>query len=274
MSNKNSSSAKMLSKQNNNKKLNISRPIELFLLFWIDEYDSGRKMFSESAQTRLNNIKKSSWYNENIHKVHCPPIQALQEIQVIINNYIKKYGNKTKVKTREISIFSHSGTDGPITYDKPNIPPLNDKAQQMHINGWSSIDFNWAKYHGATKTRCIFFGCRSAVKKDSFAEKISALPNCLDIEIIGQSFSSFPSVFPDYRVTTGTRSIPIFGGFGWDIANTYMVGSISGKGLNSITLQGVEKPNLNDFPKAKVMIFYKNSHLTKLSHQGIFNDHR
>ena len=91
---------------------------------------------------------------------------------------------------------------------------------------------------------------------------------------IGQSTSSFPSVFPDYRVTTGARSIPIFGGAGWDIANTYMVGSLGGKGLDSITWQGVEKPNLKDFPKAEVMRFYKNNTITNNSHQGIFNDHR
>ena len=259
---------------NNNKKVKISPPIELFLLFWVDEWDSGTKMFSESAQTRLKNIKKSSWYKSSIHKVHCPPIQALQEIQVIINNYIKKYGGKSKVRTREVSIFSHSGTDGPITYDTPNDPPLNDKKKQMHIDGWSSIDFNWATYKGVTTTRCVFFGCRSALKTNSFAKRISALPNYSTVEVIGQSTSSFPSVFPDYRVTTGARSIPIFGGAGWDIANTYMVGSLGGKGLDSITWQGVEKPNLKDFPKAEVMRFYKNNTITNNSHQGIFNDHR
>lgn len=262
------------SKPNNNKIVKISSPIELFLLFWVDEWDSGTKMFSEAAQTRLKNIKKSSWYNSNIHKVHCPPIQALQEIQIIINNYIKIYGGKSKAKIREVNIFSHSGTDGPITYDTPNDPPLNDKKKQMHIDGWSSIDFNWATYKGTTKTRCVFFGCRSAVEKDSFAMKISALPNYSGVEVIGQSTSSFPSVFPDYRVTTGARSIPIFGGIGWDIANTYMIGSLGGKGLDSITWQGVEKPNLKDFPKAEVMRFYKNNKFTRDSHQGVFNDHR
>lgn len=261
-------------KPSNNQKVCISHPKELFLLFWIDEQDSGRKMFSESAQTRMNNIKKQNWYNNKVHKVHCPPIQALQEIQIIINNYIKKYGGRTKVRTREVSIFSHSGMDGPITYHTPNTPPLNEKAKQMHIDGWSSIDFNWATYTGDTKTRFVFFGCNSAFKTNSFAKKISALPNCFGIEVIGQSSSSFPSIFPDYRITTGARSIPIFGGIGWDIANTYMVGSSSGKGWDSITWQGVKEPNLEDFPKAKVMRFYTNNHTTRVSHQGIFNDHR
>lgn len=262
------------SKPNNSKKVKISPPIELFLLFWVDEWDSGTKMFSESAQTRLNNIKKSSWYNENIHKVHCPPIQALQEIQVIINNYIEKYGSKEQVKTREVSIFSHCATDGPITYDTPNYPPLNSEAQQMHIDGWTNIDFNWANYRGVTRTRCVFFGCRSAVTANSFAKKISSLDNYKGIEVAGQMFSSYPSIFPDYRVTTGTRTIPIFGGFGWDIANTYMIGSIPKIGLSSITFQGVKDPNLQDFPKAKNMRFYVNGNLVNVSHQGIFNDHR
>ncbi|WP_350583434.1 hypothetical protein, partial [Pseudomonas sp. HY2-MNA-CIBAN-0224] len=57
-----SSTGTTKSTPNNNKKVKISPPIELFLLFWVDEWDSGTKMFSESAQTRLKNIKKSSWY--------------------------------------------------------------------------------------------------------------------------------------------------------------------------------------------------------------------
>lgn len=255
--------------------INISRPIELFLLFWIDEPDSGRKMFSEAAQTRLNNIKKESWYKEHLHKVHCPPIQTLQEIQVIINNYIQKYGGRKRVKTREIGIFSHSGTDGPITYDTPNYPPLdNDSTKQMHINGWASIDFNWAKHKGDTDSRCVFYGCRSATKNNSFAKRISSLSNYSGVEVVGQSESSFPSVFPDYRVTTGARSIPIMSGFGWDIANTYMVGSDRGKGMDSVTMQGTKNPKLSDFPKAKAMNFYRSGSVTKSSHQGIFNDHR
>ena len=143
----------------------------------------------------------------------------------------------------------------------------------MHIDGWASVDFNWAHHDGATYTRCVFYGCNSAYDTNSFAERISSLSNYSSVEIVGQSSSSFPSIFPDYRVTTGARSIPL-GGFGWDIANTYMVGSDPGRGVDSITMQGTKNPRLSDFPKVNDMNFYKNSNFTKSSHQGLFNDQR
>jgi len=144
----------------------------------------------------------------------------------------------------------------------------------MHINGWASIDFNWVRHEGATDNRCVFYGCKSGIKSNSFAQRISSLWNYSGIEVAGQSSSSFPSIFPDYRVTTAARSIPVFGRFGWDIANTYMVRSDSGKGTDSITIQGTKNLKLSDFPKSKVMNFYKNSSNTKSSYQGISNDHR
>lgn len=97
---------------------NISRPAELFLLFWVDEIEptvdtswnptghlTGRDFFKEAAQTRLINLKTEVWYNSRIHKIHCPPIQYFSEIQTIIDNYLNKYGGVNKVKIREISFF-------------------------------------------------------------------------------------------------------------------------------------------------------------------------
>ena len=53
---------------------NISRPAELFLLFWVDEIEptvdtswnptghlTGRDFFKEAAQTRLINLKTEVW---------------------------------------------------------------------------------------------------------------------------------------------------------------------------------------------------------------------
>ncbi|WP_096924617.1 hypothetical protein [Escherichia coli] len=83
----------------------ITRPKELFLLFWINEDDKGKKMFSEASQTRLKNIKRAPWYDENIHKVHCPPIQAFHEIKTIVSEWIDKYGGRDKVTIREVGVF-------------------------------------------------------------------------------------------------------------------------------------------------------------------------
>ncbi len=249
--------------ENNTVEQKITRPepmLELILLFWIDEDDSGRKMFSESCQTRLQNIMKSSWYDTTIHKVHCPPIQAIHEIGPIITNWTNKYGGKDKIKTREIGVFSHSANDGPISYHTNNVPPAPGWPSQMAITGgWDAIDFNW-KY----PAMCVFYGCNSG--RDStngFAKRLSALNNFKDIVIWGQSTSSYPSFIPDYRVTTAARSMNI----GWDVGPTYMVGGNGGEGWKATS------PSTS-YPPANPLFYFKNVVKIGGTHQGIFNDHR
>lgn len=240
----------------------ITRPVELFLLFWVDEDDPGRKMFSESAQTRMRNIKNSSWYNENIHKVHCPPIQAIHEIKTITTAWIDKYGGGDKAHIREIGVFSHAALDGPISVYTANIPSVSDCKCQMDIpNGWDAIDFNWAKENAI----CVFYGCNSG-HKDGFSQKISALSNFKNVMIWGQSTSTFPSFFPDKRKTTLDRSYDFCLDIGWDAGPTYMVGGNDKEGYSAVISGiGVDVNPLNFFMNGK----YKGT-----SHQGVFNDHR
>ena len=47
------------------------------MLFFIDEDHKGRLMISESCQTRLQNIKKISWYDEKKYKAFSIPINKL-----------------------------------------------------------------------------------------------------------------------------------------------------------------------------------------------------
>ncbi|NAR48187.1 hypothetical protein GPS60_11190 [Acinetobacter haemolyticus] len=58
------SNARTSSEENNTHHIRITRKKQLFLLFWIAEEDKGRKLFSESAQTRMQNIKKMQEYDE------------------------------------------------------------------------------------------------------------------------------------------------------------------------------------------------------------------
>lgn len=251
--------------------------IDLFLLFWVNENKSGTTMMSESAQTRQKNIKNSNWYNSAIHKIHNPPIQTLDEIEVIINNYIKKYGGEDKAAVKEIGIFSHAGKDGPITYHLPVSDPVNpDKPRQKTLEGWGKINFYWKKQNA----RLVFYGCNTANEERCFAENISKLANCANVEVAGQTTSAFPSFYPDYRVTTVARALST----GWDIIGsnqTYMVASdkgIGSKALYSIKSQhnvdALTKEELKEYPIANPMKFYKNGNCIKTIHQGIFNDHR
>lgn len=238
----------------------ITRPKELFLLFWINEDDKGEKMFSEASQTRLKNIKRASWYDENIHKVHCPPIQAFHEIKTIVSEWIDKYGGRDKVTVREVGVFSHSATlHGPICYDTPNIPPAPGWSIQMGISGgWDSIDFNWK----SNCAMCVFYGCNSGHDiPEGFALRISQLKNFQNVAIWGQSASSFPSFEPNIRITTPARSMNT----GWDVGQTYMVGGGPGEGSKAIT---------GPHPNARFMNKFINGVKVGSNHQGVFNDHK
>ena len=228
---------------------------------------------AEVAQTRLKNIKETNWYDESIHKVHCPPIQAIDEIIKIVPKYYKKYGGKGKVVIKEIGVISHAGGDGPISYETDiQISPLAGWPHQMEESGWEQIDLLWAD----KDTRCVFYGCNTGHKPNGFAQRISKLSNFKDVEVWGQSTSSFPSFYPDYRVTSLARNAST----GWDLrGNTYLVGGNGGQGWdatsfkpNKSTLE--EKTIQEDFPKANPMNCFKNGTHVRETHQGYFNDHR
>lgn len=236
----------------------ITRHIQLYLLFWVDEEDSGRRMFSESAQTRMMNIKNSTWFDEAIHKVYCPPIQALHEIKNIISAFINKHGGRDKAYVSEVGIFSHAALDGPITIYSENIPPVPNYSIQMAIpNGWDAIDFNWAK----KASMCVFYGCNSG-HVNGFAHEISRLKNFQGVFVWGQSTSTYPSFFPDKRKIT----LDQVSGLVWDFEPTYMVGGNENEGVMAMaSLTGIDINPPNYFLDGE----YKGT-----NHQGVFNDHR
>lgn len=276
-------------------------PVLLFLIFYIDENHIGKKMIAEAAQTRLKNIKNSKWYDESKHKVHCPPIQSLEEIKEIVSRYIKIYGGKNKAFTKEIGVVSHAGRDGPICY---NTEIVNDYLidnngpykHQMSLVGWGKIEFNWYK----ESPICVFYGCNTAnpLKIQGeikiFARNISALGNFIDVEVWGQSTSSFPSLYPDYRVISlarafdedefsirGRRPTVNLPDWLWNAREyTYMVGGNPKEIWGSVSVRP-DKGSLGDrvlqnFPVANPMRCYMNGNEDpiRIIHQGYFNDHR
>jgi hypothetical protein len=144
----------------------------------------------------------------------------------------------------------------------------------MDMCGWEQIKVEWA-----LNAKCVFYGCNTgnphATK--NFAQNISNLSNFKDVEVWGQSNYSFPSFYPDYRVTSIARSIG--DGTGWDmIGNAYMVAGNLGEGLKAISTGAaiLTQEELRDggYPKANPMNCYKNGVLIQSTHQGVFNDHR
>lgn len=194
-----------------------------------------------------------------------PPIQSIEEIITIVKNYLTKYGGNDKVFMREVGVFSHAGTDGPMAYNgSNNIYPLASWDKQMSLDGWAAIDFNW---RNTTDNLCVFYGCNTASKRQPskiFAKNISNLLNFNGIEVWGQSTSSYPSFLPDIRMTSMARNANT----GWNMGPTYMVAGNPEEGRKST--QGLSL----EFPKANNLNAYKNGSQTQSNHQGIFNDHR
>ncbi|UYZ83125.1 hypothetical protein MTZ49_11000 [Entomomonas sp. E2T0] len=263
--------------------VNITREkLQLILLFWVKERDqgtiryTGNSLFSETVQTRLNNIYNSSWYNKNKHKVHCPPIQAIHEIGTIVKNWITKYGGPDKVETLEIGVCSHSGLDGPISYQTAVNPPASKEwPHQMAItDGWDAIDFNW-KPSGA---RCVFYGCKSGTDSvDGFAIRLSKLNNFKNVAVWGQTTYSYPSFYPDYRVTTYARVASAPGS--WSVGPTYMIAANRQEALKALQGQDggvleLTPEQLKSYPAANPMKSYKSGTTIQTTHQGVFNDHR
>lgn len=250
------------------------KTVELFLYFYVNGYDHGDDLMAEAAQTRLQVIKESKWYDPEKHKVHCPPIQDMAEIIKIVANYINQYGGETKAFSREIGVFSHSGWDGPIGTVEPSVCPEPKYKSQMLMCGWEQIKFNWKSYNA----RFVAFGCNSANESDAakiFAKNLSNLANFKDVEVWGQSTSSFPSFVPDYRVTTVARSMHM----GWYVGKTYMVGGNAGRGSTALCGAGIfDGSNTEhikkEHDKANVMNCFKNGSKINSIHQGFFHDHR
>lgn len=236
----------------------------LYLLFYVTKNADGDDFFAEAAQTRLQNIKASQGYDSDIHKVHCPPIQDISETIAIVARYIKMYGGTDVAFCKEIGVFSHSALDGPIGTVQTAVEPLD--IVQMGMAGWEIINFNW----WPEKPMFVVYGCNSANESlglpRSFASNLSKLPNFANVEVWGQSTSSFPSFLPDYRVTSVARSMD----FGWDVAKTYQVGGGSGEGWDAIGMN----PLKFDFPRATPMNCYLSGARVRSTHQGFYNDHR
>jgi hypothetical protein len=250
------------------------KTVELFLFFYVSGYDHGDELMAEAAQTRLQVIKESRWYDPEKHKVHCPPIQDISEIIQIVANYISQYGGESKAFSREIGVFSHSGWDGPIGTVPTSVAPEPVYKQQMLMPGWEQIRFNWVPHNA----RFVIFGCNSANESNAtkvFAKNLSDLANFRNADVWGQSTSSFPSFVPDYRVTSVARSM----GMGWNVGKTYMVGGNAGRGRTAIctagTADGTDTEHIRkEHDRANVMNCFKNGGKINSIHQGSFHDHR
>jgi RHS repeat-associated protein len=184
---------------------------DVYILYYTEGNKRGDEMFKAAAYTRKVDIESSSGFDKSKDIVVLSPIKDLAklkgEVKKTVDTYSPKYG-----KTKEFSIWSHAGTDGPTGTVATSADALDKK--QMTVSGWSKIDFNWIK--DGEGANANFFGCRTGVNSTSgggcsaskevpgtsFAARISSQSNFKNVEVAGQTSSSFPSQYTNIRVNS------------------------------------------------------------------------
>ena len=173
---------------------------DIYMLFYtVENKRGGDEMFFSAANTREVDIENSVFFDHNKDIVFMVPISDLSEIEekvnTIVNLYSEKYGG-----TKEFSLWSHGGVDGPTGSIKTSQNALDEN--QMTIEGWGRINFNWTDNASAN-----FYGCRTGVTRDaksSFSTEISSLDNYKNVIVSGQPSYAYPSIYPDrIRISPG-----------------------------------------------------------------------
>ena len=196
---------------------------EVYMLFYTIGNNRGNGMFYAAALTRQRDIMESKSFNPQKDIVVLMPITDLGTIGNKVSSITKKYSEKYG-KTAEFSIWSHAGIDGPIGTVTTSENILDGK--QMSIKGWGKIDFNWGQDAVAN-----FFGCRTGVFQDgvaSFVTRLSAQSNFKDVKVSGQTSSSYPSSYTNYRENSdfGDDTFGYYINGNTYFSQTYMVGGI------------------------------------------------
>ena len=195
---------------------------DVYLFYWVkSDNEKDNAMFFQSALTRakdaFQNMKEGDAYR----------VSAIEDLGTLgskVSNDVKELSPKYG-ETREFGLWSHSGIlDGPR--GSATTSGLDGVSRnQMSVEGWGKINFNWA----SGDVKAGFYGCNTGSDPDgngpkaSFTTKLSAQSNFKDVNVWGQTSSSYPSQYTNVRENTVGM---IDGKF---IYPTYMVGA---EGLN------------------------------------------
>jgi hypothetical protein len=230
----------------------------LYILTYVSGNKRGDDMFKAAAITRQYDIEHSKGFNPKRDKVVLIEVTDLGKLEAKVEQAVND-NSKTYGPTVEFGIWSHSALQGPIGGDGEEGETSGPDAiapNQLTLNGWGKIDFNWSKM----SKRAGFYGCRSGVvnpeTKMSFSRQISKVQNFKDVTVFGQSDYSFPSKFSDYRTPTFNQSLtqdflPVV--FTTAVVyKTYMVASDKSKySTERATVFGAPASKMNYFKNGK-----------------------
>jgi hypothetical protein len=220
---------------------------DIYILFATTGNKRGDAMFSASANTRKDNIESSKSFDPSKDRVVVLQVADLSQIKNMVaqtvNDLSKQYG-----QTKEVGLWSHGAAEHGPSGGTTTSNDASGDGRQMSLEGWGDVDFNW-KEGGASFT---MYGCNTANninKKDewvgSYAKKLSELPSFDNVEVAGQSSSTYPSTSPVARITNFTRQLTP--GLGFAIGETYMIGGNPKEGSNALSLSPSEAPRANLF---------------------------
>ncbi len=178
------------------------------------------RMFKAAALTRQRDIETSKSFNKNTDKVVVLSVEDISDtkyrVEWATGEYSEQYG-----KTAEVSIYSHSGLDGPMGSEYTQ--HYSTDGYQMSSEGWGNIDFNWG-----TNANMRILGCNSGNMEDgedfNFALNLSKLSNFKNVTVWGQKKSSYPSFCIDERKSSANMDNGTFP----KGSRVYMVGSDGG----------------------------------------------
>ena len=163
---------------------------EIYMLFYTTGNEDGDDMFKAAALTRKRDIENSSSFNKDNDIVVLCEVSDLSSIQGSVDRIQKKY--EKYGKTKEFDIWSHAGLHGPTGSTKTSKYRLDDGSgkNQMSLEGWGSINFDWSDNASAS-----FYGCQTGVEDNgsSFAQRVSTCKNFSGVLVSGMSDYSFPS---------------------------------------------------------------------------------
>jgi RHS repeat-associated protein len=180
---------------------------DVYLFYWVkSNNEKDNSLFWNSVLTHVNDLLSSKDFGKGDIAVY-ESISDLGELKSDVEENISKL-SPTYGKTREFGIWSHAGWDGPIGSLPTSQDQLNNGSgkYQLSFEGWSNINFNWAE-NGSCSAG--FYGCNTGndnyaggAKGASFTTRLSGQSNFKNVDVIGQSSSSYPSIYSDYRETT------------------------------------------------------------------------
>jgi RHS repeat-associated protein len=188
----------------NNPILNVDPNGEdVYLFYWVKSDDKDdNSMFMNAAITRaFDALNSGEMKDGDIYRISA--VEDLGTLGDKVANDVKELSPEYGA-TREFGLWSHSGElDGPKVSANTSGPDAVDE-KHMSVEGWGKINFNWAT-DGPTKAG--FYGCNTGRDPDgngpkaSFTTNLSAQSNFRNVNVWGQTSSSYPSMYTDVRET-------------------------------------------------------------------------